>query len=317
MKHFSLVILLLATSILYAAYPDEYPGYLQMLGFSKDEIRGLQHGGAIVRPLLDARRGEHGISAAKVFDVPGYFIRDYFAQIENFKNLQDFQEAGKFKDPPDLQDLAPLTFDPEEIEELLACRQHCALNLTPAEIAGIQGADPEQVYRKILMNRLAQYVKKGDKAKADLQEFPHLAAYFPRVLEYLERYPASKDRQTLDFFYWTKEKLGKQKVVQLRHVFSQRIVDDFVMVNHLIYSNHAMLGSASVVHLINYVDSGAPRTLLVYHARTYVDPEIMKSAGQDKKFFAGLRFAAQELENRYLNPAYRTFPYELRPTDQR
>lgn len=319
MKYFCLSLILLAVcSSLFAAYPDEYPAYLRMLGFSKSEIRGLRSGGIVLHPLKDTRPGEYGISAAKVFDVPGYFIRDYYSYIENFRNLQDFQIIGKFNDSPDLQDLAPLTFDAQELQTLSSCKQQCSLNLTQEEIAGIrEGTNLEEYYRKILLNRLFEYQTKANHSKNYLQDFPHLPAYFPLVLQYLSNYPNTRNQKTPEFFFWVKEKIGGKNVIQLRHVYSQRVVDDFVLVNNLVYSNHSLMASASVLHLINYVDRGFPRTLLVYHGRNYVDPETGTASGQDKRIFAAFQSAGKELEKRYLSSIYPDFPYGLRPTDQR
>ena len=318
MRKFSFLALLLVASTLFAAYPDEYPAYLRLLGFSKGDIRDLQYGRFIMRTMKDRRPGESGVTAAKVFNVPGYFIRDYFSYIENFQNLNNFQAVGKFKPEPDLQDLGPLTFDAIDLQDLVACKQNCALNLTDKEIAGIQkDSNPDELYRTILLNRVQNYMQRGNPSNSYLDAFPHLTAYFPRVVEYAATYPAKKDRRVPDYFYWVKEKIGKKNVIQVRHVFSQRIGDDFVIVNHLIYSNHSLMASASVFHLINYVDSGFPRTLLVYHGRTQVDVEGGRPARIDKKMFAAFQKAGKKIEERYSTQFYPGFPYALPATDQR
>jgi hypothetical protein len=318
MRKFCFLTLLAIASTLFAAYPDEYPAYLRLLGFSKGDIRDLQYGHFIARTLKDLRPGESGVTAARVFNVPGYFIRDYFSSIENFKNLNNFHAVGKFKPEPELQDLGPLIFDAIDLQDLASCKQNCSINLTDQEIAGIQqNANPEDLYRKILLNRVQKYRKSGDPSNAYLNPFPHLKAYFPRVVEYASTYPAKKDRHVQDYFYWTKEKVGKKSVIQLRHVFSQRVGDDFVIVDHLIYSNHSLLASASIFHLINYVDSGFPRTLLVYHGRTQVDAQADKPARIDKKMFASFRKAGKKIEERYSTQFYPGFPYALTATDQR
>lgn len=312
------LIVILGASAVFAAYPDEYPMYLRLLGLSKDQIRDLHDGDFIVRSLKERRPGEYGITAAKVFDVPGYYIRDHYSYIENFRSLRNFQAIGKFKPTPELQDLAPLKFDDWELQDLAGCRSNCRLNLTDDEIAGIrQNSNLEDLYRKILLNRIGHYLQGGDPSESYLQEFPHLSAYFPDVLEYLAVYPAAKDRRIPDFFYWAKERIGRKNVIQIRHVFSQKVEEDFVMVDHLVYSNHSLLASAFVLHLINYVDGGMPRTLAVYHGRNYVDSEAGRAGGVDKKVFAAFRFAGEELEERYLDKAYSRFPHGLTPTDQR
>jgi hypothetical protein len=318
MKRFCFCFILLVATTLFAAYPDEYPAYLRMLGFSKKEIRDLSNGDIVLHSLKGVRPGEQGISAARVFDVPGYFIRDYYSYIENFRNLENFQVVGKFSDPPTLQDLQPLTFDAQDLQELSACKTNCEWNLTQEEIAGIQeGPALQDYYRNILLDRLIAYKTQTDHSKNYLQDFPYLPAYFPGVLQYLSKYPATKNKKTPEFFFWVKERIGGRNVIQVRHVYTQRITDDFALVNNLAYSNQFLMASASVVHLINYVDRGYPRTLLVYHGRNYVDPEAGTASKQDKRIFSALEIAGKELEKRYLSPAYPDFPYGLRPTDQK
>jgi hypothetical protein len=164
---------------------------------------------------------------------------------------------------------------------------------------------------------LIAYQTRSDHSKNYLEDFEHLQAYFPDVLQYLAKYPASRNDDVPEFFFWMKEKVGGKQVIEIRHVYSERIGDDFVVVNNLVYSNHILMASASVLHLISYVDSGFPRTLLVYYGRNYVDPETGKAAGQDKRIFSAFEAAGKELERRYLSSAYPHFPYGLLPTDQR
>jgi hypothetical protein len=311
------VVSCVLASALYATYPEEYPIFLRLLGFSKEQIEDLQYGRPIQRSLKERNPGEFGISAASVLDVPGYFVRDYYGYIENFRNLREFRAVGKFHEQPEMQDLAPLTFSPEELQAFADCRSNCSLNLTEEERTSIsQTSNVEELYRTILLNRVRNYMLKGS-PDSYLKDFPHLAAYFPNILEYVSTYPARKDRRIPDFFYWTKEQIGGKEVIQIRHVFSQRVYDDYVLVDHLVYSNQALIASAFVLHLIRYVDGGHPRTLIVYHGRNSVDSTTGRAPGADKKIFAAFRRAGEELEERYINRAYHGFPYALLPGDQR
>jgi hypothetical protein len=318
MKYLCWAILLLAATSVFAAYPDEYPIYLRMLGFTKSEIYNLQFGESVFHPVKDTRPGEYGISAARVFDVPGYFIRDYYSYIENFRSLQNFQMVGKFSETPVMQDVMPLMLNAAELSELSACRQQCALNLTQEEISGLKAdTNLQQYFRNILLNRLLEYQTKMDHSKNYLQDFDYLRAYFPGVIQYLSRYPGTRNQHVPEFFFWMKEKIGDEDVIEIHHVYSERIGDDFVIVNNLVYSNHLLMASAAVIHLINYVDRGFPRTLLVYYGRNYVEPEFNKAAKLDRRIFTAFEMAGKELERRYINPEFPHFPYGLVPTDQR
>ena len=318
MKRLSFLILLIASTGVFAAYPDEYPKYLRMLGFTKDDIRNLREEGFIGERLRDVRPGEDGVSAATVLDIPGYFVRDYYSYIENFRNLLDFQEVGKFKLEPDLRDLAPLSFSPVELQTLAGCATNCNLNLTEQEIAGIQNnTDLEHYYRNLFLDRLLQFKREGSANQTYLQDFPHLKAYFPNVIQYSENYPSTRDRRIPEFFYWIKQKHRNASVIQLRHVFTHRLNKDFVIVDELVYSNQIVIASAFTIHLIDYADGGHPRTLMVFHGRTYADPELSRPAGLDQRFFNTFQIIGQELENRYLNREYPAFPYGMVATDQR
>ena len=185
------------------------------------------------------------------------------------------------------------------------------------EAAAIQQtSNLEDLYRKILLGRLQEYRRNGSPSDTYLKSFPHLPAYFPRVLDYVSVYPASKDRRIPEFFYWAKEEIGGKNIIQIRHVFSQRIHEDFVMVDHLIYSNHSLLSSAFILHLVNYVDDRYPRTLLVFYGRNYGNSQN-RLGSSNKRVFAAFRNAGEELEERYLSRVYPGFPYGLTPSDQR
>src|SRR5438874_954529 len=62
----------------FAAYPFEYPIYLGLLGFSKGEISELKNGGMITHSIINKSPGEYGIVAARVFNVPVYYFKEYY-----------------------------------------------------------------------------------------------------------------------------------------------------------------------------------------------------------------------------------------------
>ena len=350
---FSLLILLI-TPKLFAAYPDEYPLYLGLMGFTKSEIRGLQSGGLAIHNVKNRMPGEYGVIAATVSDVPVYYFRDYYSYIENYKSLFDFQQVGKFGDRPDMQDMKALQFTPEDLTEYLSCKENdCRLKLSKEEIAAIpKNADMKsdlgkqqvsEAYRQILLNRLLVYQKKGS---AGLQEyvdgptpydvdqilhshmlkFEYLDAYFPIIKHYILDYPNYSNKRITDFFFWAKESVGNKPVITLRHVFSERIGEDYIIVTKLVYSNHYMLSSIAVTHLLNYVDHGTPRTLLAYEQRTLTDlnASFMESLGRsimrtnlERRISEEYKAVAKQMEQRYLGREYVSFPYGLYARDQR
>lgn len=348
-----IVFVLMISTRLFAAYPEEYPIYLGMLGFSKDEVHYLQKGRMVTHSIENRAPGEFGIIAAQVYNVPVYFFRDFYRSAENYGSLLNFEQIGKFKHNPDLQDLKSLRLSDSDLKEFLQCRSGtCNLALTTEEIqripanpdlstsAGIEAA--ANSYRQILLDRLLNYRKKGIKSfsgsaedaivsaalvEDHLYRFPHVQAYFPLVQKHILEYPQAGESRSDEFFYWTKERLGTKPIVSLRHVFSQRVGEDYVQVSILIYSSHSFLSSISVTHLINYSDRQVPRTLVVTEQRTLTDlhGNVIKALGRnilrnnlEKRVAAWIKFVGKTMEHRYLdNALYRNFPYGLVPRDQR
>ncbi len=329
-----------ATSVLYAAYPDEYPIFLRLLGFSKDDIRRLSDGGLIKRSIHNAIPGESGIIAAQVSNIPSYYFLDYFATIENFSSLTRFGDTGQFSDPPDLQDLKPLLFGKTELQDFLICRAGpCELGFTPDEIqtipaeadlatdSGIEIASNS--YRQLLLKRVLEYRENGtapqaaEMLKSQLTRFVEVPAYFPGAQEYLLQYPNQKRSSKRDLFYWSRESTGKKPVVSLHHVFSQRVGEDYILLNYVVYSNYYFDSTIGVIHLLNYADRSRPATLIVFELRTLLRAAT-KGPGRsgfgkslEDHWTSRLKTVTETLETRYGSREYLGFPYRLLPRDQR
>jgi hypothetical protein len=338
------LILLFCVPALFAAYPDEYPIFLHLLGFSKEEIRDLQDGGVVSRTIRNGLPGEYGVVTAKVYNVPAYYIRDYYNSIESFRGIQDFREVGKFKPAPDLDDLGPLHLQPKELEKLAACRpEACEWNLSAGEISLLPSSvDAESMlgsqqfsaaFRKILLARLLAYQKNGvdDEQETSILQthlslYPDLTSYFPDVKLYILEYPRHRDIRVPEFFYWSRDQVQGESVISIHHVFSQRIGEDFILLDRLIYSNRLVVSSISVVHLIHYVEKQTPRTLCVLEQRTLTDKKgkVFGGSGQkissgslEKRFASLLKSVGIALEQRYLDRSYVGFPFGMQPADQR
>jgi hypothetical protein len=345
------MFVLMTVSLLFAAYPDEYPIYLRMLGFSKDEVGYLQNGRMVTHSIENRAPGEFGIIAAQVYNIPVYFFRDFFRYAENYGSLLNFEQIGKFKQTPDLQDLRSLRLSDSELKELLNCRSgSCNLSLTAEEIQRIP-SNPDlstsegiesftDAYRLILLHRLLAYREKGIRSftgtgedsnvvstqlvEDHLYRFAHIQAYFPLLREHILDYPKTKDPRTDEFFYWTKERLGSKPIISIRHVFSQRVGEDYVQASVLVYSSHSYLSSISITHLINYSDMQVPRTLVVMEQRTLTSlhGNVIKGFGRnvlrsnlEKRVAAWVGYVGKAMENRYRENSQ--FPYGLVARDQR
>jgi hypothetical protein len=343
-----------AAPLMFAAYPNEFPIYLGVLGFKKSEITDLQNGGIVSHMLQNRLPGEYGIIAALVQNVPPYYFRDYYKYIESFRTLNNFEQVGEFKNPPALQDLEGLQFSEQDLSELLACRaSKCDLKLSEMEIGSISkngelhtDSGKQRVadaYRQILLNRLLAYQKGGTAAlgayidgaepqnpdeilKLHLYKFPYLQGYFPSVEKTILEYPGYQEKGMQDFFFWSKEYLGNKPVISIRHVMMVGIGEDYLIVNKLVYSDHYFLSSLGIIHLINYANKTIPRTLLVYNQRTLTDltGDPLKALGRnvlrsnlEKKVTSGFDATTKAIEARYVSRWYSNFPFGLLPRDQR
>jgi hypothetical protein len=351
---FLVLVIVSSAAILFAAYPNEYPVYLRMLGFSKNDIHSLRGGGVLTRMVRDKMPGEYGVIAATVSDVPVYYYRDYHRKAEYFKSLRNFHQVGEFQSPPTLLDLKPLRFDDCDLDDFLGCKlQDCGLKLSAEEIAEIPEnakirteEDREKVsdlYRQILLSRLEAYQNGGVDALSSYQDgkkeyhlgeifrnhllkFPHLDAYFPVAEKYLLDYPRFKNRRVPEFFFWSKEYMGDKPIISLYHVLSFKVGEDQLMMVRLVYANHYLLSSLAVTHLINYADNGPVRTLLVYEQRTLTDlrgnpfdaiaRNILRS-NLEKRAVTGFTLVGKTMAERYRNRSqYPDFPYGLSNRDQ-
>lgn len=347
------VLVLWVVQNLFAAYPREYPMYLGLLGFKKGEIERLRDGGMATHSILNKDPGEFGISAARVFNVPVYYFRDYYRYIENYQTLFQFESVGKFQKPAEPQDLKALRFTDGELSEFLGCKvKDCEMKLSSDEITMIPDKPDmkteagreavSEVYRKILLSRLTAYQSQGlaglgkyddgpreynpkEIADAHLLKFDHLEAYFPGITRYLQEYPSYKDQRIDEFFYWSRSHLGNKPVIAIHHVITRRVGEDYVLVSRLVYSNHYYLSSMTVMHLINYADAISPWTLFVFEQRTLTDlhgplegigRNILRS-NLEKSVTAEFKAVGKEMEERYKSRNFANFPFGILPRDQR
>ena len=118
---------------------------------------------------------------------------------------------------------------------------------------------------------------------------------------------------------------GNKPVISLRHVVTRRIGEDYMLVNHVIYSNHYYLSSIAVMHLIHYSDAISPWTLFVLNQRTLTDlagpgegfgRNILRS-NLERAVNHEFKEVGKEMEARYKSRSYANFPFGLYPRDQR
>jgi hypothetical protein len=152
----------------------------------------------------------------------------------------------RFSAPPRLEDLAALSLDEGDLNEVKRCRPGtCGLKLSAAEIDELQrairnsGGDwkpaVQTTFRQVVLQRVQTYSQKGHAGLANysdrkdapslessfralIQRSPFLTAHVSWFAEYLRQYPSAPPHDIESFLYWSKEKLGSKAVISATHV---------------------------------------------------------------------------------------------------
>jgi hypothetical protein len=209
--------------------------------------------------------------------------------------------AGRFSEPPAVDDLARLTLDQGDIDRLRACRRgECALNLADHEMSDLQRAltqpagapaDVQHAFRRVMLARLARYQSGGLAALPeyhDRQEsaqpaavfsairgqIPYLQRHLPAVVEYLERFPSTGATGTSTSLHWSKMIVNDKPVVSIHHLTTFRPepgprVPTVLTVAQTIYASRYMNGELTLWML--FAPATTASSYLVYVTRSELD----------------------------------------------
>lgn len=205
--------------------------------------------------------------------------------------------AGRFSDPPIVDDLAALTLDDGDLDRLRRCQPgDCRLNLADEEMAAIQSALPtpsqaQQAFRDVVLGRVARYRSGGLAALPDyhdrgepvhpaaifseiLQRSPFLTARLPAAAAFLARYPDSDTARTESFLHWSKVIMNGKAVVLVNHVgifqpIGGREIPRVLVVGKQVFASRYMNGELTLTMLFAGADDSS--TYLVHVDRSDLD----------------------------------------------
>jgi hypothetical protein len=254
------------------------------IGFSDEEIQDVERGKIVAKVLETDEEREIASFGAARLAVPETFFLDEFRDIERFKKSEEVMQIGKFSDPPCLEDLRELRFEPEDLEAIKSCKPgDCDVKMSSramgrfhAEVDWSAADHLEQaadLAREVLLEYVEAYLEGGNDALsvytdhekplrvsrqfgAILGESPYLYDYAPELHRYLLDFPDASLSDAETFLYWSKEKLGfgLKPVVSLTHVVIYRRAlrgeDGGFIASKQIYASHyfeASLGLTTVV----------------------------------------------------------------------
>jgi hypothetical protein len=256
--------------------------------------------GEPVAHALPAKDREVGVFAAVATTADSDRLVAWMQQIEALKKSSLVRQIGRFSDPPTLEDLKGLTLEDDDLADIRKCRRgHCSLKLATAEmdelrrVATEAGPDwkaaVQTAFRRVVLRRVQAFLQGGHAALQAYEDTEQpvqlepkfstllahsafLAKSYPRLTEYLERYPHAPLPDGESFMYWSKEAVaGKPNISATQVNIVRRAEDhlpDALVVGKEVFSTHYVNASLSVTAIVR--GTGA-HNYLVYLNRSEVD----------------------------------------------
>jgi len=305
-----------------APQPEPYTFLRKQLAFTPAELITLENGKIIVRLPKTPETREVAAFAIMRLDVPSDFFVERVRDIVRFKKSEKVLQIGKFSNPPRLEDLAGLTFDPVDIDAIQECRvKSCDIKMSAKFIerfrtevnwtAADHGDRVTELMREMLLEQVQAYLKLGntalgkyddkayslvlaDEFKTLLKPASYMYGYVPDFQKYLEEYPRSRPQNAAiveDFLYWSKEDFGLKPVTSVTHVTiykrSHDNLADVIIGSKGIYGSHYFESSLGLTAFIQSRASDVPRTYLIYMNRSRTDALRGLFAGLKRSMIGG------------------------------
>ena len=268
------------------------------LTLTPSELSVVERGRAVAKSLRAGDRREIAAGGAVRVGVPARFFLQKFVDIVSFKQSPIVRQIGKFSETPRRDDLAGLTFDPGDLDEIRSCRVgDCDIQLSAEQIRRIQGAvdwsrpdapaQANRVLRDMLFDYVELYQRAGNQALLEYadddaplrvnDELRLLVAHSRSVLSGLPEFgellsaSSSQLQPANEFLYWSKEQFGLKPVVSITHVIvylpGRPDVPDIVIASKQIYASRYLAASLALTFGVE-PSPGTPAFYMAYVNRT-------------------------------------------------
>ena len=267
---------------------------LKAFGFSTQDVQKIGRG-EVIGHTTQAAGDEVALAVAGAIGVPAAYYLQRLRAIETFKKSAEILQIGRFSTTPSTADLASLTLEDADIDDLKGCRLgHCGVKLDVQGIAQLGRRDARSdlssaAMRQYLAGYVERYLRSGNAVLIEYRdgsEPGRLAAEMRGIMDrsaYLQRgwpllYRAISDfsgslPSGLDHFvYWSKEKIGPRAVISVTHtIISPPSNGAAVIATKQLYASHYSEASLGVTILLDKGTVEAPRTLVIYVNRSRLD----------------------------------------------
>jgi len=295
----------LATALL-AAQPAPERGprtfFQQVAGFTADDLAALDAGRAVVKAMDTPTRGEVALVGGVHIGTTKEHTLAYFEELSKYEDGEVVLQAGRFGPTPSVSDVARLTLDEDDIDELRDCRPgRCGVKLGAIGIeafAKVDWSSPTaadqvtELARERLVDYVTAYLARGDEAlityddggkplplagewRGLLANSPYFYQYLPNLQRYLESFPRATLPGAVSFITWSKISFQLKPTIVLTHVVVYRDPgrpDRVVIAQKQIYASHYFEGALILTVLVDTpAADGAPGIDVVYVARSRGD----------------------------------------------
>lgn len=274
-------------------------------GLDADDLQQLGAGRIVVRTLDGADSREVAVLGAVTLPVPRETVLDSLRDVVSFKRRAEVPQIGRFAARPSIHDLAGLTLDESDLEDLRECsRSRCKLHLPSEMVDAIEarreasagGTSDEHLsalFKRFLVRRVSDYVAGGPQAlppyaqraavsqpAEDIADLLAASAPYaelaPAVFERLRTFPRRDAQNVEEALYWAKEQFGWKPVITVTH----RVIGptgaepgaSTVAASLQLYASHYLDASLGVTLVVDAPRTIAPAgsSLLIYVNRSRV-----------------------------------------------
>ena len=203
---------------------------------------------------------------------------------------------GNFQSTPKLEDLRSLRLDKGEIEDIKRCAVgKCKLRLSAAMIERFRDEidwtakdykiKVNRLYRQMLVDYVADYIKRGDDALIEyqnkraaislkdetqslLKKLSWINQYAPEFSEYLEDFPNGELSNVENLIRWAVVKVVNKPVLIINHISTYRKKENGVIqilvLSKQIYANHRFDASLGLTVLASFPEDDRNLTYFLY-----------------------------------------------------